>query len=173
MPSTSTQTCWPSCGWSEGRCYTGLPENPTCRRTCEMPADVSHLIDADNGLMDHSVFIDPAIYQQELEQIFARCWLFLCHESSIPNPGDFFSTYMGEDPVLVTRDANGKVGAFLNVCRHRGQPGVSCRWGQCLRVCVRLPWLDLWQRRQAHRCAQPQGGLLRRTGHQQSGGWPP
>ena len=84
-----------------------------------MPADVSHLIDADNGLMDHSVFIDPAIYQQELEQIFARCWLFLCHESSIPNPGDF-STYMGEDPVLVTRDANGKVGAFLNVCRHRG-----------------------------------------------------
>ena len=85
-----------------------------------MPADVSHLIDADNGLMDHSVFIDPAIYQQELEQIFARCWLFLCHESSIPNPGDFFSTYMGEDPVLVTRDANGKVGAFLNVCRHRG-----------------------------------------------------
>ena len=87
--------------------------------------NVSHLIDSERGLMDHSVFIDPAIYQQELEQIFARCWLFLCHESSIPNPGDFFSTYMGEDPVLVTRDANGKVGAFLNVCRHRGQPGVS------------------------------------------------
>ena len=82
--------------------------------------DVSGLIDTQRGLMDHSVFIDPAIYQQELEQIFARCWLFLCHESSIPRPGDFFSTYMGEDPVLVTRDSNGKVGAFLNVCRHRG-----------------------------------------------------
>ena len=82
--------------------------------------NVSHLIDSERGLMDHSVFIDPVIYQQELEQIFARCWLFLCHESSIPNTGDFFSTYMGEDPVLVTRDANGKIGAFLNVCRHRG-----------------------------------------------------
>ena len=49
-----------------------------------------------------------------------RCWLFLCHESQIPHPGDFFTTYMGEDPVLVSRDSNGKIGAFLNVCRHRG-----------------------------------------------------
>ena len=85
-----------------------------------MASSVTGLVDSKQGLMSRRIFIDDDIYQQELERIFARCWLFLCHESQIPRPGDFLSTYMGEDPVLVTRNSNGNIGAFLNVCRHRG-----------------------------------------------------
>ena len=85
-----------------------------------MVAEVKGLVDTERGLVSRRIFIEPDIYQQELERIFARCWLFLCHESQIPNPGDFFTTYMGEDPALVMRDSGGKVGAFLNFCRHRG-----------------------------------------------------
>jgi 3-phenylpropionate/trans-cinnamate dioxygenase subunit alpha len=81
---------------------------------------VHGLVDDAQGLVSRRIFIEPDIYQQELEQIFARCWLFLCHDSQIPLPGDFLTTWMGEDPVLVARDGDGKVGAFLNVCRHRG-----------------------------------------------------
>ena len=85
-----------------------------------MATDVRGMVDLKQGLLDRRIFNDQEIYQQEMETIFSKCWLFLCHESSIPNPGDFFSTYMGEDPVLVTRGQDGKINAFLNVCRHRG-----------------------------------------------------
>src|ERR1700733_13385406 len=85
-----------------------------------MTTEIAGLVDTERGMISRRIFIEPEIYQTELKQIFARCWLFLCHDSQIPQPGDFMTTYMGEDPVLVVRNSAGSVGAFLNVCRHRG-----------------------------------------------------
>ena len=85
-----------------------------------MVIEANKLVDLERGLLDRSIFIDEAIYQEELEKVFGRAWLWIGHESLIPNPNDFFLTYMGEDPVILTRDAKGEVHAFLNMCRHRG-----------------------------------------------------
>lgn len=85
-----------------------------------MVRELNRLVDFERGLIDRGIFSDPEIYQLELEKIFARSWLYLGHESQFEKPGDFLTTYMGEDPVLVCRGEDRKVRAFLNVCRHRG-----------------------------------------------------
>ena len=82
--------------------------------------DVKSLVDPEVGLIDRRIFADPEIYALERERIFARCWLYLGHESEVPNPGDFVTAYMGEEPVILWRDLTGRIGAYLNLCRHRG-----------------------------------------------------
>ena len=85
-----------------------------------MLSTANAITDAKQGLLDRSMFSSRQVYEQELERIFARCWLFVGHESQIPNPNDFITAYMAEDPVIVWRDSGGTVRAFLNMCRHRG-----------------------------------------------------
>jgi phenylpropionate dioxygenase-like ring-hydroxylating dioxygenase large terminal subunit len=82
--------------------------------------EVSSLVDIERGVVHRRIFTDPDIYQMEMEQIFARAWLFMCHESQIPNPGDFFLNFMGEDRVICVRNNEGGVSVLVNSCRHRG-----------------------------------------------------
>ncbi|WP_404478826.1 Rieske 2Fe-2S domain-containing protein [Novosphingobium sp. BL-52-GroH] len=55
-----------------------------------------------------------------MERVFGKTWLMLGHISEIPNPRDFILRHMGEDQVIVARDAAGAVHVSLNVCPHRG-----------------------------------------------------
>ncbi len=85
-----------------------------------MLTTLRYVSEVKQGLLDRSMFSSQDLYEQELEQIFARCWLCVGHESQVPNNNDFVTTYMGEDPVILWRDAGGTIRAFLNMCRHRG-----------------------------------------------------
>lgn len=80
----------------------------------------AELVDDEFGTVDRRIFWDRAIYDQEMERIFARSWLFVAHESQIAEPGAFVTTYMGEDSVIVVRADDGSINVFLNSCPHRG-----------------------------------------------------
>ena len=85
------------------------------------------VVDVERGMIGSEVYVNEAIYQQELEQIFARAWLFIGHESQVPNPGDFVVSRMGEEEVIMVRDRKDKrLHVFLNSCRHKGMK--VCRY---------------------------------------------
>ena len=78
------------------------------------------MVDAEERTVERQIFSDQAIYEMELERIFARAWNFMCHESQIPNKGDYFLSFIGEESVICTRDKTGTLQVFINSCRHRG-----------------------------------------------------
>src|SRR5271155_425969 len=80
---------------------------------------VRDLIDLDKHEVSTRVLYDPEIYRLELKKIFAKYWIQVAHESEIPNAGDFVTRTIGEDPVIVTRTADGEIAILLNVCAHR------------------------------------------------------
>lgn len=81
---------------------------------------LDNLCDMEAGRMSGKVFWDQKIYEQELEKIFARCWLFVAHETQIPKAGDYLTTTMGEDEVIVVRQKDLSIKVFINACPHRG-----------------------------------------------------
>ena len=85
-----------------------------------MGVDFAELVADDYTWVSRQAFRDPEIHAAEQERIFKRCWMFLGHESQVPEPGDFFTTYMGEEAVIVTRGLDGALHALVNSCRHRG-----------------------------------------------------
>ncbi len=70
--------------------------------------------------VDSRIYSDQGIFEEELEKIFKKSWIPVCHESELPEPYDFRTVTIAKEPVILTRAKDGKVRAFLNVCPHRG-----------------------------------------------------
>ena len=70
--------------------------------------------------VDRSVYFDPEVFEAEMAALIEGGWIYLCHESQIARPGDYFSTRMGRQPVFAVRRKDGGIGGFINACAHRG-----------------------------------------------------
>jgi choline monooxygenase len=73
------------------------------------------------------LYTDPATFAAEKEKIFARSWQVVGHRDQVRNAGDYFTTELVGEPLLIVRGADGKLRGFYNVCRHRaGPPAEGC-----------------------------------------------
>jgi p-cumate 2,3-dioxygenase alpha subunit len=83
--------------------------------------------DMERGLfrVHRSTMTSPEIFEQERERIFDRCWLYLGHDSEIPEPGDFLRRTLNGRSIMFLRSDDGEVRAFHNTCPHRG--AIVCR----------------------------------------------
>src|SRR3954453_4417961 len=97
---------------------TTLPTAPSTR--LRSGDALEEIVRPAEGLISRRIFTDPEIYELEQERIFAKAWFFLGHESEIAEEGDVVPRTCGIDPVILVRDDEGVVRAFLNSCRHRG-----------------------------------------------------
>jgi len=99
---------------------------------------------ADEGHFEVSrrVFADPEIFQREIKHIFESNWVFLAHESQLPNPHDYFATQIGSQPVVLMRDGQGNVNTFYNACPHRGAQITTCKHGNKPKhMCIYHGWV--------------------------------
>jgi phenylpropionate dioxygenase-like ring-hydroxylating dioxygenase large terminal subunit len=70
--------------------------------------------------LDKERYTSSQMMAAEWESVWTRCWLFAGLVSDIPEAGDFFLYEVGRESIVVLRDEEGQIGAFYNVCQHRG-----------------------------------------------------
>ena len=93
-----------------------------------------------------AVTLPPEIYTSEeflsfeRDAVFARHWLCVGRASRIPNVGDYFTTTVNDEPIIVTRAKDGEIHAFSAVCQHRGMT-VAEGEGNCTKfTCLYHLW---------------------------------
>lgn len=95
----------------------GLP-TPEQRERLEPRYNLDDLVREDR--LHRLLYTDPAIFDVEMRYVFGGTWVYLAHESQIPNNNDFITASMGLRPLIVVRDANNVIRALFNRCAHRG-----------------------------------------------------
>ena len=90
-------------------------------------SEIAALVEPDR--VHRKAYVDPEIFDLEMERIFERLWIYIGHESQVKNPGDYYLARVGRQPMMMTRDWNGEINVLYNRCPHRGAQICSARKG--------------------------------------------
>jgi choline monooxygenase len=86
------------------------------------------------------VYTDPQIFVQEKEKIFGRTWQLVGHRRQVDQAGDYFTTQVAGEPLLIVRGADQNLRGFFNVCRHRAGPAAEGCGSRKVFRCVYHGW---------------------------------
>lgn len=83
--------------------------------------------DKENGVFRcrRDIFTNADLFELEMKHIFESNWVYLAHESQVPEINDYYTTWMGRQPIVITRDKTGELHAVINACAHKG--AMLCR----------------------------------------------
>ena len=84
----------------------------------EAESEYRRLIEPDR--VHRSVYTDAAIFEREMATIFHKVWIYVGHESQVKNPGDYWTTLIGRQPMIMVRHEDGTIHVLYNRCAHRG-----------------------------------------------------
>jgi benzoate/toluate 1,2-dioxygenase alpha subunit len=85
-------------------------------------------------------YVDPELFDLEMEQLWRHTWIYVGHDSQVPNAGDFYTTQLAREPVIMVRGSDGLVRVLPNRCAHKGTRLVSAVHGKCLGGMLRCPY---------------------------------
>jgi phenylpropionate dioxygenase-like ring-hydroxylating dioxygenase large terminal subunit len=87
--------------------------------------------DIENHSLPAWIYHDPQFLVREREQIFRQSWQLVCHQSDIPNPGDYQTLDLLGESLMTIRGTDGVIRSFHNVCRHRAARLLDGPSGHC------------------------------------------
>ncbi len=111
--------------------------------------------------VNRKVFTDEELFDLEMRYIFEGNWIFLAHESQIPDVGDYYTTNIGRQPIMITRSKDGELNALINACSHRG--AMLCRRKTDNRTTITCPF---------HGWTFSNDGRLLKVKDEENGGYP-
>ena len=85
-------------------------------------------------------YTNPDVFERQRRELFFKTWQFACHESRIPEPGDYFAFSVLDQDLFVVRQKDRSIRCFYNVCQHRGHPLVDQEGRARLLVCPYHAW---------------------------------
>jgi benzoate/toluate 1,2-dioxygenase subunit alpha len=83
------------------------------------------------GDVHRDVYINPELFDLEMERLWHSTWIYVGHDSQVPAAGDYYTTEIARQPVVMTRAQDGEVRVFYNRCAHKGSRIVSATSGNC------------------------------------------